>query len=208
MLAEAGHYNDTDTGVHIWRMSAYASAIARAAGGWSIERSKILELAAAMHDTGKIGIQDSILKKPGPLTKDEFDIIKTHTTIGHSILSITREKSQLFSMAADIAFYHHEKWNGKGYPNGLSGKNIPESARIAAIADVFDALTMRRSYKEPWTVEEAFDEIQSGRGEHFDPYLVDCFFSIKEEIIDIKNKWVDMESNYDWFGDTDYIAIL
>jgi putative two-component system response regulator len=207
MLAEAGHFNDTDTGVHVWRMSAYAGAIGRAAG-WSIEHSRLLELAATMHDTGKIGIPDSILKKPGPLTNEEFDVIKTHTTIGNSILNLAENKSQLFTMAADIAFYHHEKWNGKGYPNHLAEKKIPESARISAIADVFDALTMRRPYKEPWSVEAAFAEIEKGRGSHFDPQLVDCFLEIKEEILQLKDEWEKKETNYDWFSDEGYIAIL
>ncbi len=202
MLAEAGHYNDTDTGVHVWRMAAYTGALGRASG-WSIERSKILELAAAMHDTGKIGIPDSILKKPARLTSDEFDVIKTHTTIGHSILHIKEKRSQLFTYAAEIALNHHEKWDGSGYPIGLVGEAIPESARIAAITDVFDALTMKRPYKDEWPIEKAFAEIERGRGSHFDPHLVDLFLELRAEILELKGIWDNKGENYDWFHDED-----
>lgn len=209
MLAEAGHYNDTDTGVHVWRMAAYAGAIARAVG-WPVEQARLLELAASMHDTGKIGISDAILKKPGKLTKEEFDVIKTHTQIGYSILNMKEGRSKLFSMAADVALNHHEKWNGLGYPSGLKETEISEAARITAIADVFDALTMKRSYKEAWPVEEAFAEIEKCKGEHFDPHLVDVFMEIKEEILDLKEQWNKKETNehYDWFHDEDSVTNL
>ncbi|MGM0460831.1 MAG: response regulator [Fibrobacterota bacterium] len=202
MLADAGHYNDTDTGVHVWRMGAYAAAIARA-NGWSIEDADLLELAASMHDTGKIGISDSIIKKPARLSDQEFDTMKNHAVIGYEILHMKKGHSKLFSLAADIAMYHHEKWNGAGYPTGLKGTDIPECARIAAIADVFDALTMKRPYKEAWPVEKAFNLIHKDRGTHFDPHLTDVFFSIQNEILEIKGEWDEKERSdqYEWFYD-------
>lgn len=141
MLGEAGHYNDNDTGVHIWRMAEYSKLLAQARG-FSLAEASLIELAAPMHDTGKIGIPDSVLRKPGPLNDEEWEVMRTHCKIGYDILSKCDEP--VFALAAEIALYHHEKWNGDGYPMGLTGKDIPESARIVAIADVFDALTMTR----------------------------------------------------------------
>jgi len=186
MLGDAGHYNDTDTGAHIWRMAAYAVALAKKLN-WHVDDARLLELAAPMHDTGKIGIDDSILKAPRKLTSDEWDVMKTHSQIGHKILS--KSQAPIFVLAAEIALNHHEKWDGSGYPNGLKGEEIPESARIVAIADVFDALTMKRPYKEPWSIDKAFNTIQELSSEHFDPRLVDAFLAIKDEIIAIKDKW-------------------
>ncbi len=140
MLGAAGHYNDTDTGVHIWRMAAYAKALAQAVG-WDDEDCQQLEMAAPMHDTGKIGISGQILRKPGKLDENEWKIMKMHTQIGYDILSLSQ--APVFQMAAQIALYHHEKWDGSGYPHGLVGEAIPEAARIVALADVFDALTMK-----------------------------------------------------------------
>ncbi len=185
MLGAAGHHNDTDTGVHIWRMAAYAARLADECG-WGL-KSKLLELAAPMHDTGKIGIPDAILRKPASLTPDEWAIMKTHSQIGYDILS--RGNSSVFKMAAEISLYHHEKWDGSGYPQGLSGEAIPESARIVAIADVFDALTMDRPYKKAWSVEEAIAEIKKGSGKHFEPQLVNKFENILPDICNIKKQW-------------------
>ena len=186
MLGEAGHYNDADTGVHIWRMAAYSRAIAKAVD-WDEDRCDLLELAAPMHDTGKIGIPDAILKKQDKLDADEWEIMKSHSVIGHRILS--KGDTPLFNMAAEIALYHHEKWDGSGYPERLVGEQIPESARIVAITDVFDALTMKRPYKKAWTVEDAVVEIEKGAGRHFDPYMGKIFKSILPELIVIKNNW-------------------
>ncbi|ACS81313.1 response regulator [Maridesulfovibrio salexigens] len=191
MLGEAGHYNDNDTGVHIWRMSAFARALAERAG-WPAYMAERLELASAMHDTGKIGIPDSILKAPRKLTSEEWKVMQTHTEIGHRILSMSN--SPIFTMAAGISLNHHEKWDGSGYPNGISGEDIPESARIVAIADVFDALTMKRPYKKAWSFEEARDEILKGAGGHFDPTLIELFESISSQFYEIKNKWDKTES--------------
>lgn len=186
MLGEAGHYNDTDTGEHIWRMAAYSSAIARAAG-WSKHQSEMLELAAPMHDTGKIGIPDAVLKAPRKLEPDEWTVMMSHSQVGHDILS--KSDNAIFVMAAEIALGHHEKWDGSGYPSGLSGEAIPESARIVAIADVFDALTMKRPYKEAWPIEKAIEVIKQDTGKHFDPRLAGIFFEILPEILLIKEKW-------------------
>lgn len=193
MLGEAGHYNDTDTGVHIWRMAAYSAAIARRSG-WPVARAKQLQFAAPMHDTGKIGIPDAILKKPAKLDAEEWVTMKTHAQIGYDILS--KSRTPLFEMAADIALYHHEKWDGSGYPKGLAGEDIPESARIVAIADVFDALTMRRPYKDAWPIDAAIAEIKNMRGNHFDPKLCDCFLAIEEEIVAIKDDWDEREIGF------------
>lgn len=186
MLGTAGHYNDTDTGVHIWRMAAYSAALARAVN-WPTHLADQLQLAAPMHDTGKIGIADEILKAPRRLTDEEMTIMKTHTEIGHLILS--NSDTPLFQMAAEVALRHHEKWDGTGYPDGLQGEAIPESARIVAIADVFDALTMKRPYKEAWPIEKAFAEIEKSASSHFDPNLAATFLAIKEEILELKTYW-------------------
>lgn len=194
MLGKAGHYNDNDTGVHIWRMAAYASELAKAIG-WSRESCRHLELAAPMHDTGKIGIPGAILRKPAKLDADEWRIMKTHTRIGYDILRMSR--SPVFALAAEVALRHHEKWDGSGYPEGLAGDAIPESARIVAVADVFDALTMRRPYKEAWPVEQVLATLQEGAGVHFEPRLVSVFVSILPRILDLKAEWDAREAQFD-----------
>jgi putative two-component system response regulator len=191
MLGEAGHFNDTDTGVHIWRMAAYSASLARASG-WSVDDADVLELAAPMHDTGKIGIPDEILKAPRKLTAEEWIIMRKHTEFGFKILS--KSDSTLFKLAAEIALFHHEKWDGTGYPEKLAGEKIPESARIVAIADVFDALTTKRPYKEPWSVGDAFDLLVRDSGAHFDPNLVEKFIEIKAEILELKQEWDKREA--------------
>ena len=191
MLGEAGHYNDTDTGAHIWRMAAYARSLA-AAAGWSDDLLERLELAAPMHDTGKIGIPDAILKAPRELTPEEWKIMQQHAEIGFDILS--KSNSKLFAMAAEIAHHHHEKWDGSGYPDGLAGDAIPEAARIVALADVFDALTMKRPYKDPWDIEDTLAEIRKGVGSHFEPRLVDLFEKILPELLRIMEEWGEKET--------------
>ncbi len=186
MLGTAGHYNDTDTGSHIWRMADYSAALARAAN-WSVSEVEAMKLAATMHDTGKIGIPDDILKAPRKLTSDEWKVMKMHSEIGHKILS--NSPISLFQMASEIALSHHEKWNGSGYPNGLAENDIPESARIVAIGDVFDALTTKRPYKEAWPIDKAFAVLIEDSGTHFDPKLIQLFISIKSEILEIKEDW-------------------
>jgi putative two-component system response regulator len=184
MLAEAGHYNDTETGEHIWRMATYSHLLALAAG-WDKDNAKLLEMAAPMHDTGKIGIPDAILQKPDKLTAEEWIIMKQHSRIGYEILS--KSHAPLFKLAAEIALNHHEKWDGSGYPNGLAEENIPESARIVAIADVFDALCMRRPYKEPWPLERILPKLQELAGNHLDKRLVKIFIDIMPQILESQN---------------------
>lgn len=186
MLGEAGHYHDTDTGSHIWRMAGYSKALAEAAG-WSPERQRLLELAAPMHDTGKIGIPDAVLKKPGSFEPHEWEIMKTHCRIGYDILS--KGAAPVFQLAAEIALYHHEKWEGSGYPNGISGTEIPESARIVAIADVFDALCVKRPYKEAWPLEQVLATLKQIAGQHLDPNLMQIFMDILPRILEIQREW-------------------
>jgi len=199
MLAEAGHFNDNDTGVHIWRMAAYAKAMAQASG-WCDEACHQMELAAPMHDTGKIGIPNSILKKPGALDAAEWNIMKTHSRIGHDIL--VKSNAPVFQMAAEIALHHHERWDGSGYPDGLAGLAIPECARIVAIADVFDALSMKRPYKEAWPLDKVLATIHAGAGSHFEPRLVDLFVSILSRVLNIQSTWQGREDDDTPFADT------
>ncbi|MEQ9547599.1 MAG: response regulator [Marinobacter sp.] len=180
MLGRAGHYNDTDTGVHIWRMAEYSRHIALALG-WDKEQAELLEMAAPLHDTGKIGIPDSILKAPRKLEPLEWEIMKTHTTIGYDILS--KANCELMTMAAEIALSHHEKWDGTGYPEGLAGEDIPQSAQVVAVADVFDALSVSRPYKNAWALEDCIDFIKSQSKKHFNPSVVEAFLSCLPEIL-------------------------
>nr|WP_326530318.1 response regulator [Rhodoferax sp.] len=191
MLGRAGHFNDNDTGVHIWRMAQYASVIARHAG-WDDAACQLLELAAPMHDMGKIGIPNAILRKPASLNPAEWAVMKTHSQIGYDILS--KSDAPVFELAAEISMGHHEKWDGSGYPNGLAGEAIAQSARIVAIADVFDALTMQRPYKKAWEVEHALERINADSGTHFDPKLVEVLNVCFPEILHIKEVWSRKDS--------------
>jgi putative two-component system response regulator len=191
MLGEAGHYNDTDTGVHIWRMAAYSKALAKDLG-WNGAQCELLEMAAAMHDTGKIGLPDAVLRKPGKLDAEEWRIMQTHTLIGYEILS--KSEAPLFKLAAEIALHHHEKWDGSGYPDGLSQFEIPESARIVAIADVFDALSMQRSYKDAWPTDKIIEFMKQSADQHFDPELLHRFIVIMPSILKIKQAWDSSDS--------------
>lgn len=191
MLGSAGHYNDTDTGAHIWRMAAFSGALARAAL-WNVDDAVTLELAATMHDMGKVGIPHAILRKPGKLEPEEWKVMKRHAEIGHDILS--KGSSPVFTLAADIARHHHERWDGTGYPDGLAGNDIPEAARIVSIADVFDAWTTVRPYKKAWPIEKAFDELRNSAGTHLDPRLVDLFIGIRDEVVFLKERWDDREA--------------
>ena len=187
-LTRAAEYKDEDTGAHILRMSYYSAAIARELG----LSEKIVEsilYAAPMHDIGKIGIPDRILLKPGKLHADEWVIMKQHTVIGGEILEGSR--AGIVRLGTVIAITHHEKWDGSGYPKGLSGKQIPLVGRIVALSDVFDALTSKRPYKEPFSLEKSYKIIKEGCGTHFDPDVVHAFFSVEDEIIDIKEKFKD-----------------
>lgn len=182
-LVIASEYRDEDTGDHIVRMSSYSALIAEKFGLSESEVEKI-RMAAPMHDVGKIGIPDNILLKPGKLTEEEFEVIKSHTLISEKILG--GSDSDILQLASDIALTHHEKWNGKGYPKGLAGTEIPLAGRIVAVADVFDALTSKRPYKGPMPVEKATKIILDEQGEHFDPDLVDVFLSQMDAVLQIK----------------------
>ncbi|CAK0769283.1 putative cyclic di-GMP phosphodiesterase VC_1348 [Gammaproteobacteria bacterium] len=190
MIAKAAEFNDSDTGLHVWRMAAYCHALAEAIG-WPTPRIQLLEQAAPMHDIGKIGIPNGILKKPGKLDATEWAQMRTHPQIGYDIL--IQSDAPLFRLAAEISLRHHEKWDGSGYPDGLIGEAIPESARIAAIADVFDALSMQRPYKESWPLTRIMDTLKSERGKHFDPKLIDAFLNILPNILEIKEEWEAQE---------------
>jgi putative two-component system response regulator len=186
MLGEAGHFRDTDTGVHTWRMAAYSAALAQACG-WSAADCQLMDLAAPMHDLGKLGIPDAILRKPGKLDAAEWNLIKTHSRIGHDILA--RSDAPVFRLGAEIALHHHERWDGAGYPGRLAGEAIPEGARIVAVADVFDALTMPRPYKEAWPVEQAMAMVRQEAGSHFEPRLVQLFDANLLRILELKALW-------------------
>jgi len=182
-LGTAAEYRDEETGAHIFRMSHYSRIIALAAG-LSAEEADLLLQAAPMHDVGKIGIPDRILLKPGKLDADEWEVMKTHTTIGGKIIG--DHSSELLKLAKVVALSHHEKWDGSGYPHGLVGGNIPIAGRIVMLADVFDALTSERPYKKAWSEAAAINEINNVSGTHFDPTLVQAFMKGLPEIIEIK----------------------
>ena len=186
MISEANSWNDDCTGNHIWRMAKYARIIAEEFC-MSTHECDLLERAAPMHDAGKIGIPDAILKKPGKLTREEWAVMKRHASIGRDILS--QSDTPVFQLAAQIAYCHHERWDGTGYPNGLQGEKIPIEAQITSIADVFDALTMCRPYKEAWSITRAMTTIQENAGTHFNPKLVDIFASHLSRILETKEKF-------------------
>lgn len=185
-LGRAAEYKDTDTGEHIARMSQYSKLLALEFG-MGEQQAELLRQAAPMHDVGKIGIPDAILLKPGRLTPDEFDHMKQHAAIGAQILA--NSSSPLLQLAHKLAIEHHEKWDGSGYPNDLKGEQISVEGRIVAIADVFDALTSKRPYKEAWGVEEALEHMQAQAGKHFDPHLINLFVNKLDAIIAIKNTY-------------------
>jgi putative two-component system response regulator len=187
-LSQAAEYKDEDTGNHIRRIGYYTAAIARQLGLPAEDVESIL-YAAPMHDIGKIGIPDRILLKPGKLDPEEWEIMKRHSEIGSELLK--GSDSALIQMAETIALTHHEKWGGGGYPRNLQGDDIPLAGRITAIADVFDALTSKRPYKEPMPVDAALGIIRQSRGSHFDPAVVDAFFASQPEIVKIREGWAD-----------------
>lgn len=189
-LARAAEHRDNETGAHIIRMAHFAEVLGRAAG-MSEEKCDVLFHATPMHDVGKLGIPDRILLKPGKLDLDEFDIMKQHTVIGANLLS--GSQSEVLQMAEVIALTHHEKWDGSGYPNRIAGEDIPLVGRICALADVFDALSSKRCYKDPWPLDKTLKEIHSLAGKQFDPHLVDLFDELLPVIIDIQRTHTDIE---------------
>jgi putative two-component system response regulator len=209
-LARAAEFRDDDTGQHVLRVGKYARLIGIALG--LDERIlELLEQAAQLHDIGKIGIPDAVLLKPGKLTDEEFDTIKQHAGFGKRILhrlSVSDESvlkrhaevgarilevgsSHLIDLARSIALTHHEWWDGTGYPLGLKGEDIPLEGRITAVADVFDALSTRRCYKDAFPLEKCFAIMGEQRGSHFDPEILDAFFAARQSIVQIQVQYAD-----------------
>ena len=190
-LARAGEYRDEETGNHVIRMAKYSRVIAEQLG-FSKEDSDVIEMAAPMHDIGKIGIRDDILLKPGKLTAEEFETMKQHTVIGHDILKDS--PSKFLQMGGIIALGHHEKFDGTGYPYGKVGEEIPIEARIVAIADVYDALVSERPYKNAWSTEAAIDYMKTHSGKHFDPDCLNAFEEQLDTVLKIQGMLPDMQA--------------
>ena len=188
IMGEIGESRSKETGNHIKRVAEYTKLLALRYG-ISDEDAELLKMASPMHDIGKVAISDSILKKPGKLTEEEFEIMKTHTEIGYNLLKGSNRR--ILSTAAIVAQQHHEKWNGKGYPNGLQGENIHIYGRITAIVDVFDALASDRCYKKAWELDRILNLFKEESGHHFDPKLVDVFLENLGGIIEIRDTYID-----------------
>jgi putative two-component system response regulator len=211
-LARAAEYRDDDTGYHIIRVGKYARLIGEAMGIVG-DQADILEQAAQLHDVGKIGIPDAVLLKPGKLTNEEFDVMRTHCGFGQHILNpVTTDEEQIIrrhtevgakilevgtspvlAMAEKIALTHHEWWDGNGYPGKLAGEQIPLEGRITAVADVFDALSSKRCYKGAFPLGRCFEIIESERGTHFDPAVVDAFLSRRDAVEETFRQYVDVQ---------------
>ncbi len=185
-LARAAEFRDPETGAHIQRMAHYSELIACRLGLDSAHQKQILQ-ASPMHDVGKLGIPDSILLKPGRLTPEEFETMKGHPRHGYDILK--ESSSPVIQLAASIALTHHERFDGEGYPGALRGNAIPLEGRIVAVADVFDALTSSRPYKRAWSLDEARQHLDRGRGSHFDPHCIDAFLGAWEAVLAIRERF-------------------
>jgi len=200
-LASLAETRDNETGNHIRRTQAYLRVLAdklSESGPYEDllddETISILEKSAPLHDIGKVGIPDAILLKPGKLTPEEFDIIKLHPIYGKEALEKAEENlgtTSFLRHAKDIIYYHHEKWDGSGYPEGLSGEDIPLSARLIAVADVYDALITKRVYKPAFEHQKAINIIKEGKGRHFDPVIIDALLTISDKLQDIATKYAD-----------------
>jgi putative two-component system response regulator len=204
-LGRAAEYKDNETGLHVIRMSHYSQILGIAAG-LSESDAKTLLLAAPMHDIGKIGIPDHILLKPGKLDEEEWKIMRQHPRIGAGIIGY--HDSELLNLSRIVALTHHEKWNGTGYPNGLKGEEIPLVGRIVAIADVFDALTTKRPYKEAWSVERAIKLLEEEKGKHFEPLLVTLFIDNLPKMLKIREQWTEKEKTITKGNDEDNSRFL
>ncbi len=187
-LARAGEFRDEETGNHLIRMSRYSRLIANALE-LEHEEAETVELAAPLHDIGKIGIPDQILLKPAKLEDGEWRVMQRHPVIGHEILK--GSASKYVRMGALIALGHHEKYDGSGYPNGLVGDHVPLCARIVAVADVYDALTSVRPYKKAWPSEQAYEYVSSQAGRHFDPRMVQAFVGMRKQVLEVQQQWSD-----------------
>lgn len=187
-MSRAAEFRDPETGAHIQRMAYYSQIIAKGLGLDEAVQKLILE-ASPMHDVGKIGIPDYILLKPGKLSPEEFEVMKTHAKLGHELLDDSG--SGILRAGAEIALTHHEKYDGSGYPNGLAGTKIPLFGRIVAVADVFDALTSERPYKKAWSMNDAVKFLEDGRGKHFDPMCVEAFLAGWDDVLEIRQRFQD-----------------
>jgi len=186
VLGKTAEFKDPETAHHVARVANYSKLLAKKYNLSQDEQDAIF-YASPFHDIGKVGIRDEILLKPAKLTDEEFEIMKTHSTIGYEILKDT--KGKYLQLGASIALYHHEKYDGSGYPHGLKGEDIPIEARIVAVADVFDALVSKRPYKKAWSYEDAIELLKSERAKHFDPKLLNIFIDSIDEIKKINQKY-------------------
>ncbi|NJB68414.1 putative two-component system response regulator [Desulfobaculum xiamenense] len=177
-----------ETANHVRRMAEFTYLLAKGCG-LDDEEARMVRMIAPMHDVGKIGIPDSILLKPGRLTPEEYEVIKTHTNIGYTILSVSPKR--IMRAAAIMAYQHHERWNGSGYPQGLVGEGIHLYGRIGAMADVFDALLSKRVYKEPWSMSRITDYFAEHKGSMFDPQLVEVFMSLRDDLLAVREAYPD-----------------
>jgi putative two-component system response regulator len=203
-LAKLAQSRDDDTGEHLTRVQSYCRILSEELAKNSpysnlIDNSFITDIvnASTLHDIGKVGISDLILLKNARLTDDEFEIMKTHTIIGAQTLEDVHSKfgdNSFIKMGKIIARSHHERWDGKGYPDGLSGEHIPLPARIMAIADVYDALSTKRVYKEAFPQEKCVQIIKDGRGTQFDPFIVDAFLNVADKFYEVRVKFADLNS--------------
>ncbi len=190
-LGRASEYRDLETGMHIKRMSRYSAFLGKL-WGMDAQEEELLLYASPLHDIGKIGIPDAILLKPGKLDENEFQLMKQHTTVGGLMLE-DGEKYPIIKAGHTIALQHHEKYDGTGYPKGLAGENIHIHARIVAIADVFDALSSKRVYKDAFPLEKTLQILSEGRGTHFDPHLLDLFLENIEQFLEIQVAYPDTD---------------
>ncbi len=188
-MGEIGETRSKETGNHVKRVARYSYILARLYG-LEEEEAKKLKMASPMHDIGKIAIPDNILNKPSRHTIDEFKIMKTHSQLGFEMLN--KSNRPIIKAAAIVAHQHHERYDGKGYPNGLSGENIHIYGRITAIADVFDALGSKRIYKDAWELDKILELFKEERGNHFDPKLIDLFFNNLDKFLEIRDKYKDI----------------
>lgn len=187
-MGEIGETRSLETGQHVKRVAEYSKLLALKAG-LTPEEAELLKLASPMHDIGKVGIPDSILNKPGKLTPEEFEEMKTHATIGYELLN--KSSREILKASAIVAHEHHEKWDGSGYPRGLKGSEIHIFGRITAIADVFDALAHERPYKKAWELDRILELFKNEKGKHFDPTLIDIFIDNLDEFLKIMNDLQD-----------------
>jgi response regulator RpfG family c-di-GMP phosphodiesterase len=188
-IGEVGETRSKETGYHVKRVAEYSRLLALLAG-LGKKNAQLLYYASPMHDIGKIGIPDSILKKAGKLDEDEFKVMRTHAEIGYHILK--GSKREILKAAAIVAYRHHERWDGTGYPNALLGEQIHIFGRITTIADVFDALGSKRVYKEAWELEKILEYFKEQRGKHFDPKLIDIFFNNLDKFLKIRDRFKDV----------------